>query len=515
MTTISLRFILAGHSNSLDRLRRDLGVARPTSARALVRAARGGRFCDFPDPPNGIGLRTSAYTLKDKRRRSTLAWTVSGALPGVVDLPTAIGNAFGVWQRAIPALNFPRSLSGGGDVNLTVRPLAPNILGSTSPDGTQIQFTTATTWASRNPAPPGTTSLLAVAIHEIGHAIGLLHATSDGSIMNPFNANIEVLTPDDINGARALYGWEGQRPLPERATDRGPALCACGPILAMAWKGIGDDHRIFYATSLDGLSWSSQQVVEGVGTSDSPSLAWDGTRLWMAWKGVPGDSSLLFATTNDPTSWPSNPGRVIIGVGSSDGPSIAMTPGPILVWKGIEGDSGIFFSTFNPASIPPPWQPQQKIGGVGTSDRPALISDVTGQPLMVWKGIEGDSNLFASTQTGIFWQPQQPVSWIVPGNVAGGTIGVDFPGTAFGPGIATDGSRVFVVWRGEGDDQGIWFTQRAQDIVGGQNVIEWSSQGNIPNVGTSHRPAAAFFGGRLHLAWKGIGDDHNIFMSRL
>src|SRR5262249_1127022 len=152
-------------------------------------------------------------------------------------------------------------------------------LGSTKADGSSIQFDAATAWFAQNPTPPGLTSFLAVAIHEIGHAIGLLHSTSDGSIMNPFNANVETLTPDDINGARALYGWEAQRLIPDRGTDRGPALCACGPLLAMAWKGVEDDHRIFYATSPDGLNWSPQQVIEGVGTSDSPSLAWDGTRL--------------------------------------------------------------------------------------------------------------------------------------------------------------------------------------------------------------------------------------------
>jgi hypothetical protein len=284
----------------------------------------------------------------------------------------------------------------------------------------------------------------------------------------------------------------------------------------MAWKGVGDDHRIFFASSVDGLNWLPQppQIVNGAGTSDTPSLAWDGTQLWMVWKGIPGDSSLSFARTADPRTWPFNPGpQLIRNVGSSNGPSIAITPTPMLAWKGISGDSGIFFSTFLTAAGG--WQPQQKIGGVGTSDRPALTRDVTGQPLLVWKGIEGDSNLFGSTFTGIFWQPQQPVSWIVPGNAAAGTGAVDFPGAKFGPGITTDGNRVFLVWRGPGDDQGIWFTQRAQDVVGGTQVVEWSSQGNIPNTGTSHRPSAAFFGGRLHLAWKGIEGDNNIFTARL
>jgi hypothetical protein len=328
--------------------------------------------------------------------------------------------------------------------------------------------------------------------------------------MNAFNGNLEALTLEDVAAIRAVYGWETQQPLPDRGSDSGPALCACGGILAMAWKGISGDSSIFYASSTDGRNWTEQRVVEGVGTSDSPSLAWDGTRLWMAWTGIQGDSSLFYGTTSDPARWPANPGIPVGNVGSSNAPSIAMTPTPTLVWKGVDGDSGLFFSTFNAASNPQ-WAAQQKIPGTGSSDRPALITDVTGQPLMVWKGIEGDSNLWATTRTGGFWQPQQPIAWIVPGNGGSGTIDVRFPGTANGAGMARDGNRVVVAWRGAGDDSGIWFTQRTADVVGGVNIVEWSSQGNIPGVGTSHRPAIAFFGGRLYLAWKGVDDDSTLF----
>lgn len=493
----------------------------------------GGRFCDFPDPPQGVGLHSTAYTLKGTRRKLTLRWAINSILQIQGPTPTSavlmqqvLTNAFAVWENSVPALNFQFVQSAvtspfaptNPDVDITIGirsfPSGSPTLGSTSPDGTSIVFNNATSWVASNPTPPGSTDLLAVAVHEIGHAIGLLHSTSDNSIMNPFNGNREVLTSDDVNAARALYGWETQQSIPNRGSDSGPAICACGGVLAMAWKGIGGDDNIFYASSRDGLTWTEQKVVEGVGTSDAPSLAWDGTRLWMAWTGIPGDSSLFYATTTDPTTWPANPGIPIGNVGSSNGPSIAMTPAPTLVWKGVEGDSGIFFSTFNAANNPQ-WSSQQHIPGIGSSDRPVLVTDVTGQPLMVWKGIEGDSDLFATTQTGFFWQPQQVVSWIVPGNGGQGTIDVSLPGTSCGPGITTDGARVFVAWRGAGNDSGIWFTQRTNDVVGGVNIVEWSSQGNIPDVGTSHRPAVAFFAGRLYLAWKGVGDDTTLWITRL
>lgn len=56
-------------------------------------------------------------------------------------------------------------------------------------------------------ALPGSIRLLNVAIHEIGHLLGLSHSNNRNAIMYPFYSdNVDRLRQDDIEGIHALYG---------------------------------------------------------------------------------------------------------------------------------------------------------------------------------------------------------------------------------------------------------------------------------------------------------------------
>ena len=52
-------------------------------------------------------------------------------------------------------------------------------------------------------------SLLPIAVHEIGHSLGLNDSDVPGSIMTPVTTNLAsnvVLSQDDVDGIRAIYG---------------------------------------------------------------------------------------------------------------------------------------------------------------------------------------------------------------------------------------------------------------------------------------------------------------------
>lgn len=67
-------------------------------------------------------------------------------------------------------------------------------------------------WFKRlGPPNPGFTSLYFVLVHEIGHALGLLHSADDKAIMSPYYSEDDIknniLPQDDLNGIQSLYGF--------------------------------------------------------------------------------------------------------------------------------------------------------------------------------------------------------------------------------------------------------------------------------------------------------------------
>jgi len=191
-------------------------------------------------------------------------------------------------------------------------------------------------------------------------------------------------------------------------TSDGPAFAAVGDTIVMAWKGQGDDTRIWTSTlDLVKKAWSPQTALAGAdkvqfGTSARPALANLNGRLVLAWRGS-GDPNLWYSIHDPATNQWSNQemarGPDGNAYASSHGPALAATGAEVVMaWKGAKDDVNIWQSTLTLATGRPVWANQQKSSGdgvqFGAAEQPALAGNQYGVA-MTWHG-SGDLSIWYS-----------------------------------------------------------------------------------------------------------------------
>ena len=221
--------------------------------------------------------------------------------------------------------------------------------------------------------------------------------------------------------------------------------------------------------------------------------------LQRVWKGADTDTRMHHSSAPDNEHWlgehpverrPEEP----VGF-TTHGPALAVLNNTMhLVWKGGPSDPRMFHASSTDGIK---W-----IGGGppipgSTSHAPALV--VLGNRLhRVWKGegtvgmrISGNSD---GKETG--WSPEQAI---------GGE-------TSHGPALAADPrGKLYRVFKGGGTDTRM---HMSSSLDGGQiwtQDIPVSDGAGNPIGFTSDGPALAFLNNRLHLVWKGVPTDFNMF----
>ena len=113
----------------------------------------------------------------------------------------------------VNSLGFANTFFGHSFGSSTLAITGYSYSGSTMIEADTL-FNTAWTWDSYRGPLRSAMDIQRVALHELGHAIGLNHSTAAGAIMNAYVGYQYTLSADDIAGAQALYGAPNGTPTP-------------------------------------------------------------------------------------------------------------------------------------------------------------------------------------------------------------------------------------------------------------------------------------------------------------
>lgn len=261
-----------------------------------------------------------------------------------------------------------------------------------------------------------------------------------------------------------------------------------GSYLYAAWKGEPGDDRLFYSRWSGSGAWEAASpmasgTVSG-NTSAGPSLGVFAGSLYAAWKGEWSDPRLFFAKFNGST-WENQ--KQIPNAYSDVGAALCAFSSTQLVaaWKSI--DQSLWYATYNGST----WSTPSQIPGVHSSVGPSLAS-LGGKVYAAWRGEDGDETLWYATYNGTTWSGQTQIP-----NGSSGVVG-----SSVGPSLATVGSNLYAVWKGEGSDERLWYTY--------YDGTKWYPQ---TQVGTSSSIGAAIaaFKGNLYAMCKGKDSDVSLY----
>ena len=188
---------------------------------AYITNASTGLPVKWPDPafPLRIMLGTNPGGTIDYNAAAQAATQDWNAVIGGIQFQTTTATGTASERNRVNEMVFAANIFGEAFDTNTIAVATTFRIGNSRTEG-DIIFNSARNWGVYNgPTQSGLIDLKRVALHELGHVLGLNHPDEAGQtfpaplpIMNSRASSNDTLTPDDITGVQNLYGPPGAPP---------------------------------------------------------------------------------------------------------------------------------------------------------------------------------------------------------------------------------------------------------------------------------------------------------------
>lgn len=245
------------------------------------------RMAQTPTLQDGSNYATSVLAAMAAWNAQLANVQFSGTTAG----PGFAGEMDGVNEIAFDSEIYSNAPDGGEEFGPNVLAVTISYLtGTPRPDGSyarsqsDVLFNTAWTWNSYRGSLQFPEDIRRVAIHELGHVLGLDHPDHGGqsvtAIMNSTVSNVDSLQVDDINGGQFLYGRPGGFSAPGNNSFAGAiAVALSGPTATVTGSSIG----------------ANKESGEPYHAPDEPG----GASVWWKWT-APSNGTLTVTTAGSP-----------------------------------------------------------------------------------------------------------------------------------------------------------------------------------------------------------------------
>jgi hypothetical protein len=303
-----------------------------------------------------------------------------------------------------------------------------------------------------------------------------------------------ALSAGDVAAARVMYDsitGLNKFPVLSDTSDNGPALAFNNNALFLAWRGSGNDNLNVSVSDDRGSSFHGKHTSPET-SDDAPALASHNGRLFIAWKGS-GNDNISVAVVNRSSSGSHDIESISNKVILSDttDASPAIASHNGNLYLAFKGSGNDNLNVMVSTDNGASFSDARKhISAETSSDSPALVSSGAGL-YIAWKGSGNENFNVATVDVGT--DPANP-------NITGFSNKVIFGDTTpLRPGLAQQGALVFVSWKGAGNDNfNIMFP----------GDHDGCTEKFITTESSSHAPALASDASTLWVAWKGSGNQN-------